>query len=137
MSATTAVASRPLFLISATRVSNSLLRRALATTFAPRQASSRAVARPMPELAPVTNATLSARVLGWGIPAIKNSLIPYCGTDKYIIRSIIIQLSAFGTIAEIHVCRIHGLAHGTLREYAFQPKGGAKTSHSNMRASCK
>ena len=62
-SATIAVASKPSLLIWATRLSISARRRALATSFAPRRANSRAAARPIPELEPVTSVTLFSKVL--------------------------------------------------------------------------
>ena len=52
------LAAPPLALISATRLASSDSRRAPTTTLAPSAAKSFAVARPMPELAPVTMATL-------------------------------------------------------------------------------
>jgi hypothetical protein len=50
----------PNLAISATRLSNCCRRRAATTTLAPSAANSLAAARPMPELAPVTMATLFA-----------------------------------------------------------------------------
>jgi len=43
------------------RSSRRFMRRAAATTFAPSMANSRAVERPMPELAPVTMTTLPSK----------------------------------------------------------------------------
>src|SRR5579885_1363598 len=59
----TASASPPICLISSTRAFNSSSRRAARTTRAPWRASSRAVAAPIPELAPVTIATSPANGL--------------------------------------------------------------------------
>src|SRR5437879_2108619 len=62
-SARTNAASPPSFLISATTCAPSFSRRPLKTTFAPARAKAIAVVLPMPEVPPVTNATLPSNVL--------------------------------------------------------------------------
>jgi len=63
MSARMAVAWPPALFIDSTCASSKPTRRAARITVAPRRASSRAVAAPMPELAPVTIATSPASVV--------------------------------------------------------------------------